>query len=73
MKLTDDERAFIARWLMEFGEEPVTKAVRFANSWYCGAAAVKYPALYDPVSPTDRRFAITPKALAAFNKGDKHE
>ena len=39
MKLTRDERAFIARWLLEFGEEPVSLERRFAADWLRDAGA----------------------------------
>lgn len=79
MKLTEDERAFIARWLMEFGGDPVSAEIRRESEWYMKTNFLPYMDLYDLARPNgtkgvdDWLYFLEPRALEAFNKGDSNE
>jgi len=73
MKLTPDERAFIARWLLEFGEEPVSRDQRVAaKDWFASTGYSQHANLW-VVTHLEPGFGwIHPEALTAF-KGDDYE
>jgi hypothetical protein len=72
MKLTPDERAFIARWLLEFGEEPVSLSRRLESDWLKPAGAYRGMSRLWSSLDNGKGGQIRPVALEAF-KGDDHE